>query len=269
MLIDPPRGRSSQKEYHVPALEKGLAILEHLVASGAKNLNQIREELSISQTTAFSLLKNMMQLGYLECDANGLYRPTLKLFSLGMQVQREMPYEAKLMPELIAQRDEMKNTIHLASYVGNHSVLLYKLQGPGGVQFLSYVGEMKPLHLSGGGKAMLAYCSETQFQAYISGPLEKRTEKTICTAQALAECRQSIRRQSYALDDEEGELGVFCIGVPLFASGGVIFGGLSVSMIKSLYDSAAYESYVSKMLLAGERLSRLLGYTGPYPLTDA
>lgn len=253
------------KEYHVPALEKGMAILEYLVSSGDKNLNQICADLSISRTTAFSLLKNMVGLGYLENDSNGQYHPTLKLFSLGMQVQQKKSYSSKILPVLSSLRDDLKATIHLSTYVGDHSVLLYKLQGPGGVQFLSYIGEMKPLHLSGGGKAILAYWPENQFDSYLMMPLEARTEKTICTKEALIECREAIRTRGYAIDDEEGELGVYCIGVPVFTSDDVVFGGLSVSAIKSLFESSKCQSYVEIMLSAGERLSRQLGYTGRYP----
>ena len=253
------------KEYHVPALEKGIAILEYLVSSGDKNLNQICADLSISRTTAFSLLKNMVGLGYLESDKNGLYHPTLKLFSLGMQVQHKKFYSSKILPVLSSLRDTLKATIHLCTYMGNDSLLLYKLQGPGGVQFLSYIGEMKPLHLSGGGKAILAYWPESQFESYLMLPLESRTEKTICTKEALMACRETIRERGYAIDDEEGELGVYCIGVPVFTSDHIVFGGLSVSAIKSRFESSKRQSYVEVMLSAGERLSRQLGYIGHYP----
>lgn len=256
-----------RKEYHVPALEKGLAILEHLALGGGKSLNQICEELPISRTTVFSTLRNMEDLGYLE-NEGGVYRPTFKLFSLGMQVQRQNPYSDRILPELYAMRDELKHTIHLSTFVGNASILLYKLDGPGVVQFLSFVGEMKPLHLSGGGKAILAYWPESQFEAYLTAPLDVRTERTISTPEELRAYRAQTRRRGYALDDEEGELGVFCIGVPVFATDGVIYAGASVSMLKSATTAQMCETYVEKMLRAGERLSRKLGYTGPYPRAE-
>ena len=126
MCIRDRDSKMQHKEYHVPALEKGMAILEYLVSSGDKNLNQICADLSISRTTAFSLLKNMVGLGYLENDSNGQYHPTLKLFSLGMQVQQKKSYSSKILPVLSSLRDDLKATIHLSTYVGDHSVLLYK-----------------------------------------------------------------------------------------------------------------------------------------------
>lgn len=252
------------KEYHVPALEKGLTILEHLTSTGSKSLNQICKELPFSRTTVFSLLKNMEGLGYLE-NKDGVYGVTLKLFSLGMRAQRQNPYSDRILPELYILRDELKCTIHFSSFIGNTSILLYKLDGPGVVQLLSFVGELKPLHLSGGGKAILAYLPKEHFQAYLDGPLAVRTERTISTPKELTETRQLIRCRGYALDDEEGELGVFCIGVPVFATEGVIYGGLSVSMVKSYITNQLRNTHIEKMMSAGERLSRKLGYSGPYP----
>lgn len=261
------QGSTQKKEYHVPALEKGLAILEHLVLHGGKNLNQLCEELAISRTTVYSSLKNMESLGYVEGEG-GIYRPTLKLFSLGMQVQRQSLYNEKLLPELYAIRDELEHTVHLATFEGNHSVLMYKLDGPGVVQFLSFVGETKPLHFSGVGKAILAYLPENRFQDYLAGSLDVRTERTLSTREELIQFRADTRRTGYALDDEEGEEGVFCIGVPVFAAGGGIYAGVSISMLKTSPTTQMCELYVQKMLRAGERLSRVLGYTGAYPRLD-
>ena len=133
---------------------------------------------------------------------------------------------------------------------------------------MSFIGEMKPLHLSGAGKAMLSYWPENQFQAYLAHPLDIRTERTISTPEGLIECRQKTRLRGYALDDEEGEKGVFCIGVPVFVNGGILYAGLSVSMLKSVVETEEREKYISKMLQAGELLSRKMGYQGEYPLLD-
>lgn len=261
------KGQGQNREYHVPALEKGLSILEHLSAYGARNLNQICAELSISRTTAFSMLKNLEGLGYLAHEG-GTYRPTYKLFSLGMQVQRQNPGADRVFSELCDLRDTLRHTIHFSTFVGNSSLLLYRVDGPGVVQFLSFVGEMKPLHLSGTGKAILAYFPQSRFEAYLSGPLAVRTERTMSSPGQLRAFREEARQRGYTVDDEEGELGVFCIGAPVFVTGGEIYAGVSVSMLKSSPSVQNIGACVEKMLLAAERISRKLGYTGPYPLLE-
>lgn len=260
--------RNQNKEYHVPALEKGLSILEHLSAHGARNLNQICAELGISRTTAFSTLKNLESLGYLTHEG-GMYRPSYKLFSLGMQVQRQNPDADRIFSEVCALRDTLQHTVHFSTFVGNSSLLLYRVDGPGVVQFLSFVGEMKPLHFSGVGKAILAYLPQNRFDAYASGPLAVSTERTMSTAAQLQAFRKNTRRCGYAIDDEEGELGVFCVAVPVFVTGGEIYAGMSVSMLKSSPSARNIDDCAKKMLLAGAKISRKLGYTGPYPLLDA
>ncbi len=258
-----------KNKYRAPALERGLLILEYLAKSGGKSLTQICETLKIPKTTTFTLLKHLVQLGFLSVQANGTYFATLKLFSLGMQVKYQMPNSAEVTHVLSQLRDQLKSTIHLASYVGNQSVLINKVEGPGGLQFLSYIGEMKPLHLSGAGKAILSFLPEDQFQAYLSFPLERRTEKSVVSSEEIYKYRKEIIDRGFAVDDEEGELGVYCIGVPVFTTDGVVWGGLSVSMLKSLIGEGAINGLIKTMLDAGQELSRIQGYSSNYPKTIA
>lgn len=252
-------------EYHVPALEKGLAILEYIATHGGKSLSQIQTELQISRTTAYSLLKNMEAIGYLKND-HGVFKPTLKLFSLGMQVQKQNYLGDGVLSELTALRDELKQTVHLCTFIGDSTVLLHKLDGLGAIQFRSYVGEIKKLHLSGGGKAIMAYLPESGFREYMS-VFQRESSKQMLSAEEepIIQSRRFTRRHGYALDDGEGEDGVFCIGVPVFATDGVIYGGLSITMLKGTVAMEKRDAYIKKVLLTGERLSRKIGYSGSYP----
>ncbi len=260
--------KPESKEYHVPALEKGLAILEYLVETGGKNLNQICKALGISRTTTFSTLKNFVETGYLQQKGDGSYYPTLKLFSMGMRVQKQEHISELVLTNLYDLQAEAQHTVHFLTYVGHNSVLLNKLDGPGVVQFLSFVGEMKPLHLSGAGKAILAYIPQEKFDAYFFLALESRTKNTISSREGLTKCREQIRKLGYSIDDEEGEKGVFCIGAPVFATDGCIFGAISVSMLKSVSIDGIFKRNVECVLRTAEKISRKLGYTGPYPKPD-
>lgn len=256
----------TNKTYRVPALKRGLAILDYLIDSGRQTHEQVSRALSLPKTTSYTLLKQLMLSGYVDCDQEGGYYPTFKIFSLGMKVSHQTPVSEDIVLLLSKLRDKLKTTVNFVSYIGHQSVLLHKLDGLGGVHFLSYVGEMKPLHLSGAGKAILAYLPETQFQAYMKAPLEVRTDSSIASAVEVVACRRTVFNQGYAVDDEEVEPGVFCIGVPVFSADGVILGGISTSMIKHTLSDAVLKSTIRTMLDVGEHASRLHGYQGKYPI---
>lgn len=255
---------SKSEKYHVPALEKSLNIFEYLVRTGGRKLGEICEELDISKTTAYSILKNLEGLDYIYCD-NGAYRPTLKIFSLGMSIKRQNPGNEEIVQLLKELCSRIRETVHFINVLDGKSVLTHKIEGPGLIRFASYVGETKALHLSGAGKAALACMPDREIEAYISKPLESRTSNSIADpAELLDQCR-IVREQGYSLDNEEGEKGVFCIGVPVYIYGGEVYAGLSASMLKANIDEESKERYIRLMIEYGERLSRTLGYKDEYP----
>lgn len=260
------KGRAATQQYHVPALEKGLAILEFLAkAEEGCSLAEVCEGLELSKTTVFSILRNLTDLGYVRKTQDGRFHLGLGLYSLGMKAMRQVRQTDAFLPELTALRDELGHTVHACGFLNGETVVLEKLDGSGGIVFKSYQGERKPLHLSAGGKAILAFVPEDEYCRYAAGELAGRTRNSITGREQLDACREQVRRDGFSLDDEEGELGVFCFGAPLFASGGAVFGAISVSTIKALVDIAAYSAYSRRILQAAERISRNLGYHGPYP----
>lgn len=253
-------------KYHVPALEKGFAILEHLARSGqGQSLADICDALGLSRTTVFSILRNLADMGYVRKEADGTYALGLGLYSLGMKTARQINKTEIFVPELTALRDEFNQTTHACGFVGGETVALEKLEGNSGVVFKSYLGERKPLHLSSGGKAILGFLPRDDFDYYAKGELTCWTKNSIGTKEQLEACRRQVRADGYAIDDEEGEAGVFCFGAPVFAAGGALFGAISISTIKGSIDMASYSHYARQIMQAAEKVSRKLGYQGPYP----
>jgi DNA-binding IclR family transcriptional regulator len=72
------------------------------------------------------------------------------------------------------------------------------------------------LHCTGIGKAILAYLSESEREEVIKRyGLARKNDNTICTRKRLQADLDEVVRVQYALDNEEDELGMRCIGVPI------------------------------------------------------
>lgn len=254
-----------KQAYHVPALEKGFAILEYLSENGGCSLADLCDALGLSRTTVFSILRNLDDMGYVRKGENGCYYLGFGLYSLGMSTARQIQKTEIFVPELTALRDEFNQTVHACGYMNGDTIALEKLEGNGGIIFKSYLGERKPLHLSSGGKAILGFLPKSDFDYYISGELVQKTKNTLATGEQLIACRKQVQADGYAIDDEEGEPGVFCFGAPVFSSGDALFGAVSISTIKGSIDMAAYGNYARKTMQAAEKISRRMGYGGVYP----
>jgi len=73
------------------------------------------------------------------------------------------------------------------------------------------------LHCTALGKAYLAYRSDAEIDSLIKRHgLLRHNENTLVSVRRLKENLSLIRRKGYALDDEEEEIGIRCIGAPVF-----------------------------------------------------
>jgi DNA-binding IclR family transcriptional regulator len=257
--------KEKTQEYHVPALEKGFAILECLSNNGGRTLAELCSSLSLYRTTVFSILRNLLGMGYVRKGENGRYYLGFGLYSLGMSTVRQIRNVEIFVPELAALRDELNQTVHACGFLGNNTVVLEKLEGDSGIIFKSYLGERKPLHFSAGGKAILGFLPRCDFDYYAGGELMRKTKNTITTKEQLMACRKQVQADGYAIDDEEGEPGVFCFGAPVFSSGDILFGAVSISTIKGSIDMAAYGNYTRRIMQAAEKISQKMGYNNVYP----
>jgi DNA-binding IclR family transcriptional regulator len=93
----------------------------------------------------------------------------------------------------------------------------------------SRVGTSNPLYCTGMGKAVLAWCDETVFNAVVRGGLEPRTAATITDPDALRAEMRATRERGWAIDDVENELGIRCVAAPIFDWEGEAVAAFSVA----------------------------------------
>jgi len=142
-----------------------------------------------------------------------------------------------LVHQLILQiRDRFDETAHMAVMDGSDVVYLDKVEASHSVRLTSVIGGRNPAHATGVGKAMLAFtlADEAQVRSWIAlhGPLVARTENTVVTVDAFAARLDTVRRRGFSLDDEESELGVRCVAVPVFFGSKVPVAAVSVTAPK-------------------------------------
>jgi IclR family acetate operon transcriptional repressor len=162
-------------------------------------------------------------------------------------------------------KNETRFTVHLAAYDHGETVCIEKIEGPGTIRFLSYIGERKLMNTSSVGKAIAAYLPENELQVVFSKGFNNLTPNSITNERALREHLKQVREYGYAVDDEEGEIGVRCLGAPIFMEDGFLFGAVSLSTLKSNLPVQEFHVYGKKLMEVAEQLSRNLGYSGHYP----
>jgi DNA-binding IclR family transcriptional regulator len=125
-----------------------------------------------------------------------------------------------------------------------------------------FIGKQAPMHCTGSGKLMLTNYNEEQLKTYMEkkGCL-KPTENSITTIEELKKELKRIERQNYSLDNEECEIGLRCVAIPVRNYTGKIVAGLSVTGPTARMPFQKIKDNLPHLFNASKELSFLLGYT--------
>jgi DNA-binding IclR family transcriptional regulator len=215
----------------VPALERGLAILEVLGHSRAGlSLSQLTRHLSLPKSSVHCLLRTLQVTGYLYKDnLSGKYRISLRICDLARQALNGMSLREQARPFLKSLADQTGLTVHLAVLEQGSCVLIEKVTPPGAVRTATWVGKQLGLHCTAIGKALIAHLPEHDVAGLIAEHgLIRYNDNTIRSVRQLSRELELVRQRGYALDDEEEEIGVRCIGAPIFNGNAEVVASLSV-----------------------------------------
>jgi len=98
-------------------------------------------------------------------------------------------------------------------------VYIVKIEPRSSIRMYSYIGKHIPLYCTAVGKTFLSYSLKLYFTEWWLKEKETilpLTEHTITDQFTLRQVLDSVHKNGYAVDDEENELGIFCVAAPIF-----------------------------------------------------
>jgi DNA-binding IclR family transcriptional regulator len=223
---------ATEKTPNVPALERGMEILE-LVANSKNGFtfSQLARQLDFPKSSVHCLLVTFERLGYLQRIASsGRYVAGMNLMRMANTASHGILLRQKAGPLLAELTQRTGLTAHMAIVEDNEAVLIAKVEPCGTSPVATWVGKHIDCHCTSLGKALLAWRSEEQVADMVKRRrMLRHNENTICTLARLKEDLARTRQCGYSLDDEEEEIGVRCIGAPLFGTSGDAEAAISIS----------------------------------------
>lgn len=210
---------AGQKVYAVPSIVRAMNVLEFLARSkhGA-SVSEISRDLALPKSSTYLILTTLEENGYLQRNVQtGKYYFGLKLVALGRKVLEHLDLREVARPFLGALMRRTGIIVHLAVLEGNEAVIIDRVEPPGLSAGADWVGRRLDINCTGVGKALVAYLSDDQFGQIITVKhFARHNDNTIVTIRDLKKELARVREQGYALDDEEDEIGLRCIGAPVF-----------------------------------------------------
>lgn len=224
------------------------------------NLKQLAAEAQLHPSTAHRILSVMVENRLVDRIEPGMYRLGIRLLELGNVVRLRLNVRQEALPVMQALHDELKETINLSVRQGDEVVYVERVSSSGQMmRVVQAVGARVLLHVTAVGKVFLAEDPPEAVSAYMQRTgLPRLTELTLTDPAALAQALAQVREQGYAIDREEAEKGVSCIGAGIRDDDGRLVAGLSVSAPSDRLNPA----WAARIREAAERTSRAMGYTG-------
>lgn len=255
------------RQYSVPALEKAMAILEFLgSATGTHTATEIHSTLGLPKATVFMILNVLERHQMVKRSADNRYTIGLKVYELGTRYLARLDIVETARPHLDALVTQTRLTGHLGVLQGASLIYADKVESTGLIRFSTFAGMRADIHTSSLGKAIAAFLPEIAFEHLLSQmELGTYTPHTITDRDALrTECAR-IRGQGYAVENEEGELGVRCVGAPIFDDSGGVVAAISVTGVLSQIPLDRIEQLSIEVRAAADQVSRELGYRSTSP----
>ena len=201
-----------------PAVDRAFAILEEVARSNrGVRLPELALRLQIPKSSAHSLLVALERQGYLERDESSrrymLGAKVLGLANVALLGNSLRAVSAPLLRQLMRSTDLVVNTAVLDH---GQAVLIEQIAPPFAVAQTNWLGKRLDMHCTALGK-ILAACHRPDEWPRIARAhgLARHNANTICTPEAYLQEIERVRDQGFAEDNEEVDLGVRCLAVPV------------------------------------------------------
>ncbi|MDP3209409.1 MAG: IclR family transcriptional regulator, partial [Rhodoglobus sp.] len=199
-------------------------------------LDELAGILNTKKPTVHRALATLRRAGLADLVGRGVYMLGDEYLRLAFRNLDGRPENARIQPLLADLAAQFGETAHYAILSGTDIVYRAKMDPPeGAVRLTSVVGGRNPAHRAAVGKALLSKRLRTRAdveQWFGTFPLERGTPNTLTTADELVRELEATRVRGYGVDDQESEIGVNCVGFPIYLDGSLEpVGAISVSAV--------------------------------------
>ncbi|KQP70028.1 IclR family transcriptional regulator [Microbacterium sp. Leaf288] len=208
------------------------ALAEH--PSGA-TLEDVAQHVGATKSTVHRALATLRRAGLAMQLGRGVYILGDEFYRLAFSSYAARPERALIQPAIEELARRFGETVHYAVLDGQEVVYRAKVDPPtGAIRLTSVIGGRNPAYATGVGKVLLADAvgSEEELRALLGDHYPQRTPRTIRTAEELWSDLVRTRERGYGVDDQESEIGINCVALPVkLAANAPAVGAVSISAL--------------------------------------
>jgi IclR family acetate operon transcriptional repressor len=243
------------------AIGKVTAVVEALAHD--HSVSGIGRRTSLPVSTVHRILQELSELGWVRNQGEHGYVLGPRLLALAGQAADADTVARVAHPVLERLSEQSGHAVHFAVRSGDEAVYVDKVEGQRAYHMRSRIGLVIPLHCTAIGKAVLANLPADEVRAILSRTgMREMTKNTITNPDEMLDHLEHVRRRGCAIDDEENEDNIRCIGAAVVDHRGVTVGGLSMSGLTFELDPDRVERLVPLVQSAARAVTGSLGGKG-------
>lgn len=258
-----PHSKTKQSPYKVQVLDRALAALAALSnTSNECSLAELCPTLGLHKSTTHRLMMVLEQHRLVVKNPDtGRYRLGLRLYELGSRAIDGLDLRGRVRPHLDRLQERFGETVFFCILDEGQVFYVEKVESQRSVRTACMVGSRAPAYCTAVGKAMLSELPEAEVTAIIEkSGLKGITANTITTPARLKAELRLVRSRGYAIDDEEKEEGLRCVGAVVRTHSRKLSAAMSISGPAFRMTKERIPEVGQALMQAAGDLSAELGY---------
>ncbi|MFW5995965.1 MAG: IclR family transcriptional regulator [Halanaerobiaceae bacterium] len=256
-------GEEGKPNQLIKSVDRALNIIERLVSSrSGMKITELSDSLGLHKSTVHRFLDTLSYRGYVEQDPETrTYKIGLKFFEIGSKVLNNLDLRKQVRPYLRDLRQETGETVHLGVLDRGMVVYIDKEESEETIRMYSRIGKRVFTHCTSLGKVLLAFSAPEIMERVVEKEgLPGLTKNTITDIEELRKHLQLVKTAGYAIDNEEHQEGIRCIGGPIFDYRGEAVAAFSVAGPTMRITEKRVEKLSSLIVSYSEKISASLGF---------
>ncbi|MBY0223171.1 IclR family transcriptional regulator [Sporosarcina aquimarina] len=225
------------------------------------SIKEISAKLELNKSTVHALLKTLKEFGYITQNADTAdYSLGWKLYERGNLLLSQLDLKTAASSHLQTLNKATNETVHLVTRLEHEAIYIDKINGHNTLVIYSRVGKKVPLHCSAVGKVLAAYLPEASLTEILNDyEFAQATVNSIQNHNDYMAELANVRKNGYAVDDEENEYGIICFAMPIYDHRNKVVAAVSVSSPKSNFTEEKESEYLKLLKLCVDKISQELG----------
>lgn len=249
------------ERYTIQSIDKALDLIELLAERDSLSLIELTELLNQPKSSTYRIVLTLENRGFISrSDEDGKYCLGYKqLFITRNMLERNNLRKAAIQ-EMRKLSEQFGDTINLGVLVDQYIMYVEIIESTHALRMTDVVGSKSPLHATAMGKAIAAHMPGDAVRSLLDLGMERYTEQTIITQEQFMEALVKVKRQGYAIDDQEIVEGARCIAAPVFGMFGHVRGAISVSGPMHRYAEEEIPHIAREVVSAAAAISLKMGH---------